>query len=442
MRTPPWRIVSLLLVGLLIGCTVPTPGQTPPTPWDGPAIAGNTPTPWDDPAIAGDTPTVAGDQGSAGDTPTVAGDQGSAEDTPPPAGRQWTVQGPPVTQLAALDGAMQTFMQATGTRAGSLAVAKDGQLLFAHGYTWADADYPRTQPTSLFRLASVSKTFTAAGITHAYATHLLTPTTRVFPLLGITTAALPTQQPDPRINTITVQQLVDHSGGWDDTAAGSGFDPVIRMRDIALALQLDGPPTGRDLARYMYGEPLQFAPGSKTQYSNFGYTLLGLVIEQVSGQSFADYLQQQVLAPLGITDVALAHTLADQQLPGEVSYDQSGTGLSPLDPNTELWVPLAYGGEGWLTEVSGGSGGLVASAPAVTALIHHYAVWGSGPRPSGPGPWESVKTGGMAGTSSRAVSRSDGLDYTYIFNTRDFPDARLEELNNALDAALTHAQLP
>src|SRR5207253_5893520 len=141
-------------------------------------------------------------------------------------------------------------------------------------------------------------------------------------------------------------------GGWDDTGAGSDFDPIFEMRDIARALHLTGPPSKRDIARYMYSEPLQFAPGSREQYSNFGYLLLSLVIEQASGQSFEDYLATQVLTPLGISDVALSHTLANQRLPNEVSYDQPGSGLSPLDPTTALRAPLPYGGEGWLTEVA------------------------------------------------------------------------------------------
>jgi CubicO group peptidase (beta-lactamase class C family) len=394
MKSHRWYVVWVLLVGVLIGCT------------DQDFIV--------NPAAGSFTPVS----------------------------RQWTVQGTPVAKLAALDQAMQSFMQDTGTRAGSLAVAKDGHLLFAHGYTWADPGYAVTQPDSLFRLASVSKAFTAAAITRAEAAHLLTPTTRVFPLLGITSAALSTQHPDPRINTITVQQLIDHKGGWDDTGAGSGFDPVFHMRDIARELHLSGPPGKRDIARYMYGEPLQFAPGSREQYSNFGYLLLGLLIEQISGQSFADYLTTQVLTPLGITDVAQARTLASQRLPNEVSYDQPGRGLSPLDPTTTLWAPLPYGGEGWLTEVAAGSGGLAASSPAVTALIHHYAVWGGGLRATGPGTWYWARSGSMAGTSSLAVSRSTGLDYAYLFNTRDFPEAKLEELNKALDDALNHTALP
>ena len=356
--------------------------------------------------------------------------------------QQWSVQGEAAPKLAALDGVMQDFMKSTGTRAGTLAVSKNGQLLFAHAYTWSTPDYPITQPSSLFRLASNSKAFTAAAISHAFSVGKLTPDTAVFPLLGITAAALPGQTPDPLINTITVQQLIDHKGGWDDTSAGSNFDPVFHIRDIAKALNLTAAPSKLDMARYMYGQPLQFAPGTKSVYSNFGYVLLGMVIEKISGMSFSDYLKSQVLDALGIHDVFLGHTAQNQALPNEVSYDQSGAGPTALDPTANTQLPVAYGGSGFLTETMDSGGGLVSTATALTQLIHNYAVWGIGPRPNNGGSWWIARTGSMPGTSSLAESRSNGIDYAYIINTRDFPADRLDALHDSIVNVVDNTQLP
>jgi hypothetical protein len=157
-----------------------------------------------------------------------------------PRARQWTVTGQPIPSLAAFDAAVKDYMQANSIRAGTLAIAKKGTLKFAHAYTWAEAGYPITQPTSPFQLASCSKAFTCAAIDALYQANALQPVTRVFPLLGITSAALASQKPDPNINMITVQQLVDHAGGWDQEVAK--FDPVFSMRTIAQALQRSGPP--------------------------------------------------------------------------------------------------------------------------------------------------------------------------------------------------------
>ena len=126
---------------------------------------------------------------------------------------------------------MQRLLQRYAVRAGSLAVARQGKLLFARGYTWAEPDYPVTQADSPFRLASVSKAFTAAVIYQLLQAKKLEPSLPVFPWLGLDRAALPGQTVDPRLATITVQQLINHRGGWDSRAAN--FDPVFSMRRIA-----------------------------------------------------------------------------------------------------------------------------------------------------------------------------------------------------------------
>jgi CubicO group peptidase (beta-lactamase class C family) len=352
-----------------------------------------------------------------------------------PRARQWSVTGQAIPALAAFDAAVKDYMQDNAIRAGTLAIAKNGVLKFARAYTWAEPGYPITQPTSPFRLASCSKAFTCAALQALYDANALQPGTKVFPLLGITSAALPSQTPDPNINTITVQQLIDHAGGWDRGVAG--FDPVFSMRKIAQALQLSGPPNKRDLARYMYGEPLQFAPGTNSKYSNFGYVLMALIVEKVTGRAFIDYLKTTVLTPEGITDVFLARTLRTQRLSNEGFYDDPGLGLTVLQPTVEQLVPYAYGGEGWTTESMDGGGGLAATATALTQFIHRHAVWGMGGRAAG-----AARSGGMAGTSSLAVSRGDGVDYAFIFNTRNIPQAASETFGNRITTLLDTTALP
>ena len=346
-----------------------------------------------------------------------------------PSARQWTVTGHSGSPaLAKLDEVVREFMTTQGVRAGSLAVARNGSVKLARGYTWAEAGYPVTQGNSPFRLASVSKAFTCAAIKTLYDAKKIAPNTAVFPLLGIITKALPSQCLDLRVNSITVQQLVDHMGGWDRDIYP---DAVFHMRNIARTLGLNTAPAKRDLARFMFAEPLQFAPGTNSKYCNFGYVLLSLVIEQASGQRFSDYLKQSVLAPLGITDVFLARSLKTQRLTGEGLYEHNGIGLTPMNPTQEVLAPGAYGGEGWLTESMDGSGGLAASAAAVAKLIHSYAVWGIGGRSPG-----LARSGGMAGTVSLAVSRPDGVDYCYIFNTREVSSDALQKLGETVSKQL------
>lgn len=347
-----------------------------------------------------------------------------------PLPRKWTVTGTSVSSLSKVDSVVKNFMQANAIRAGSLAIAKNGQLKFARAYTWAEPGYPITQPNSLLRLASCSKAFACAAIQKCYDKKLISPSTTVFPLLGISSAALPSQTPNSKINTITVQHLVDHAGGWDRSA--SHFDAVFSMRKIALDLGLSGPVSKRDIARYMYGEPLQFAPGTNTEYSNFGYLLLGLVVEQVTGISFIDFVKKEVLSPFDIHDVFLALTRREQRLSNEVSYDDPGLGATALDPRSNDLVPYCYGGEGWMTDRMDSGGGLCASATALVQFINKNAAWGIGGRVA-----PAARSGSMAGTSSLMVSRKDGIDYAYIFNTRKFPAGPLKEFDDQLAGVIS-----
>jgi CubicO group peptidase (beta-lactamase class C family) len=352
-----------------------------------------------------------------------------------PSDRQWTITGNAVASLSEFDKAVKNFMQANAVRAGTLAIAKNGKLAFARAYTWAEPGYPITQPDSFFRLASCSKAFVCAAIQKCYDAKLIKPSSPVFPLLEITSAALPSQKPHPKINAITVKNLVDHAGGWDHTAAN--FDAVFANRQIALSLGLPGAPTKRDLARYMYGEPLQFDPGTNSQYSNFGYVLLGLVVEQVTGKSFTDFVRQSVLAPLGINDVFLARTRREQRREREVTYDDPGLGVTALDPHSNELLPACYGGGGYLTETMDSGGGLCATTTALVQFINKNAAWGIGDRNPG-----SARSGGMAGTASLMVSRWDGVDYAYAFNTRKFPADALKAFDEKLAKLLDTTTIP
>jgi len=74
--------------------------------------------------------------------------------------------------------------------------------------------------------------------------------------------------------------------------------------------------------------------------------LMALLVEQVKGMAFFDYLKQAVLTPDDINGVFLARTLRSQRVPGEAQYDDTGLGRSALLPDSALLVPRAYGGEG------------------------------------------------------------------------------------------------
>jgi hypothetical protein len=143
---------------------------------------------------------------------------------------------------------------------------------------------------------------------------------------------------------------------------------------------------------------------------------------------------------MNISNVYVAHTRQTQRLPLEVTYDEDGgMGLSPFFPYQRVLVPLPYGGDGWIAEVMDSGGGLATTAATLTRLAHRHAVWGLGGRAAG-----SERSGSFAGTSSWLESRRDGVDWSYIFNTRLLPAPAPYDLNSlapAINDVLDHAKL-
>jgi CubicO group peptidase (beta-lactamase class C family) len=328
-----------------------------------------------------------------------------------PSSRQWTVTGASVPSLALMDEVMQTFMQANGVRAAELAIAKGGKSHFSHGYTWAEAGYHITQPSDRFLLASCSKMFLEAAIQSLYDSKKLTQNTTVYPLLGFSHPA------DPRSDSITVQQLLDHKGGYNDGTNPNlpkAPDPTYNMRQIGLAL--GHAVTGKlDVAKYMYGQPLQYSPGTNSAYSNYGYLLLGAVVEKVTGMKYFDYLNKSVLQPAGLTEIQVLSTLASLRTANEAIAEDEGMGLNPLDLSSQLSIPSVYGGDGEINEVGDPNDGLCSSAENLAQFVFTHAVWGNGGRAAG-----AARAGSTPGASSWAESRWDGVDWSYVVNTRDW----------------------
>jgi CubicO group peptidase (beta-lactamase class C family) len=345
-----------------------------------------------------------------------------------PAQRQFTAAGTAVPALTAFDTEMQKFMQANGVRAAQLTIGNDGAIKLARAYTWAEPGYHITQPSDVFLLASCSKMFVEAAVQSLYESGKLTPTTPAYPLLGFSHPA------DPRSDTITIQELLDHLGGYNDSPisqGGSGFDPTYSMRAIAVSLGLSQPVTKLDVARYMYARPLDFTPGTPpSHYSNYGYLLLTAVVETVAKMDYFQYLSKTILQPLGISQVLVSSTLAAQRASNEAITEDEGLGLSPISLTSTALVPAVYGGDGQIKEVAVGCAGLAASATAMVQFIHKNLVWGNGPRPADGGNWWLGRTGSTPGTSTEAVSRSNGFDWAFAVNTRDWPPNTTQTLDS------------
>jgi CubicO group peptidase (beta-lactamase class C family) len=282
-----------------------------------------------------------------------------------PAPRHWTASGTEVPSLAGLDHLIQGFMQGQAVRAAQLAVAKNGVMKLSRAYTWAESGYRATKPSDRFLLASCSKTFLEAAVQSLYDAEKLTSSTAVYPLLGFSHPL------DARSDQITMQELLDHQGGYDDTKTGSGYDATYSMRQIAQTLGLSHPVTKLDVARYMYTKyKLDFAPGTNSKYSNYGYLLLSAVVEHVTKQDYFTYVTASILAPTGITEVVAWSTRASGRTSAEAIAEDQGLGLSPLDLRSAALVPAVYGGDQEIKEVGIACAGTACSAEAMVQFIH------------------------------------------------------------------------
>lgn len=243
--------------------------------------------------------------------------------------------------LASFDELITQRMREKGIPGAALAISKNGRLIYARGYGYADLESKSlVQPDSLFRLASVSKPITGTSI----AMLSKDPKVRldldqsVFKYLGLHPFLKPGQREDSRIWKVTIRQLLQHTGGWDRAKSG---DLMFKWDQIASDTGSVLPPDHRHLIEWGMGKPLDFAPGTKYAYSNFGFCVLGRVIEKASGMSYEQFVRQIVLKPYGITKMRIGGGMIAERARGEVKYYAS-SGAKRKSVFGEPNVPEAY----------------------------------------------------------------------------------------------------
>jgi N-acyl-D-amino-acid deacylase len=371
--------------------------------------------------------------------------------------------------FASFDREVTEFMAARKIPGGALAVVKDRRLVYARGYGWADVvEKVPVAANSLFRIASISKPFTAVAIMQLVERRQLTLDARVTELLPQRAVLAKGASPDPRWAQITVRHCLQHTGGWD---RDQSFDPMFRPRVIAAATGTPAPASADAVIRFMLGQPLDFAPGTRYAYSNFGYCVLGRIIEVVAKQPYEKFVQANVLAPCGITAMRLGRTRAAERAEREVRYyapgDPQGENVFPGPP---AQVPWPYGT--FHLEAMDAHGGWLASAvdlvrfaaalrdpercpllkpeswrqlhappPAPVARredgslreVFYACGWQVRPQRVGANYWHN---GSLPGTATLLVRRSDGLDWAVLFNQRQ-DGGKLND--GAIDPALHRA---
>jgi N-acyl-D-amino-acid deacylase len=262
----------------------------------------------------------------------------------------------PAGMEEAFDGAVNRFMEARRIPGAALAVIKDRRLVYVRGYGWGDREKKEAaRPDSLFRIASITKPFTALAVLKLVAAGRLQMDAPAFPILQL--EPLPGKTPDTRLGRITVRHLLHHTGGWDRDKSG---DPMFMSREIARANGEEPPANQHAIIRYMLGQPLDFDPGARYAYSNFGYCVLGRIIEKISATGYGPFVQREVLAPIGIRRMRLGVTAESGRAEGEVKYymaESEAGGNSDREDETQT-APYT----GFCLEAMDSHGGWVASA--------------------------------------------------------------------------------
>lgn len=344
--------------------------------------------------------------------------------------REWSATGVRPVTLAPAEQIVETFMRSRSVRSAQLTILRNGRVALERAYTWSEPGTRRTRVDDRMLLASCSKIFVTAAVERLYNTWTgrllrpaLTPTRRVYPLLGFSGPM------DARSDQITIQNLVDHRAGYTNNPT----DPTYDMRTIARDLGLSRAPTATEVARRIYtSRNLTNNPGAFYSYSNISYLVASLVVEKVARTSFLNYVRRNLLSPLGITAVAECPTAGPGGRPSnQVMPEDDGLGLTTLRPNDNTQVPNVFGGDQMAKEAAHGSCGLASSATALAQFINVHAVWGMGGRMAG------RRDGATDGARSTAFSRTDGVDWVLIVNTRvGITDGIWNQLVEQLDASL------
>jgi CubicO group peptidase (beta-lactamase class C family) len=325
--------------------------------------------------------------------------------------------------------AVQNFRNAHNVPGVSIAMTRHGALVFARAFGTADGAGTPVTPNHLFRIASVSKPITSIAVFRAIDAGRMALTDRVFGQGGILGTSFPPPYPDQRVAQITVQHLLEHTSGWSKAQ-----DPMFEQPTA----------THADLIGQMLGGTLSWNPGAVFDYLNFGYCVLGRVLENVSGLSYPEFVRREVLTPCGVTDMHIAgNTLADRR-PNEVTYTQGifnpyALPVARMDahggwianPTDLLRVMLRFDGFPSTPDLLR-PGTIATMTTATTAPLPdgNPALYAKGWAVNAAGNWWHI--GDIPGTISELVRTADGFCWAILANTRD--DAHLDAMKKAIDA--------
>ncbi len=341
-------------------------------------------------------------------------------------------------QTALLDSMAWEFIRQWEIKGMTIAVSYKGKLVYAKGFGWADEERKvPVKPHHLFRIASASKLITAVGIMHLIEQGRFTLDSKVFGEQGIL-KRYNAWLGNKLLESITVRHLLTHTAGWWNYLH---TDPMFAPVQIAQIMKTPSPPPFDSVMRFMLSQKKAFPPGSFYDYSNFGYCVLGKIIEEVSGKDYETFIRDNVLAKMQIRRMRIGKSRYSERFPNEVKYYVA----SNTPKNISIYPPhdsasRAY--EGTYIEGLSAAGGWIASSVDMLRFLSYIDAWESPKdflhsqsiaqmtlqtadssqiqRALG---WKQVsaekwwRTGNLASSNISLTRRSDGFAWVVITNT-------------------------
>ena len=335
------------------------------------------------------------------------------------------------------------FLQQWNLAGMTMAIVKDGKLVFAHGYGYSDVELKTpVNPGNLFRIASVSKLITAVAIMKLVEKRIISLDSKVFGPNAILKDSIFNKVVDKRLYKITIRHLLAHAGGWSLTYGDPAFNSLVVLEKTGET----GAATMDSYCRFVASRKLHFEPGTRSCYSNMGYMFLGKVIEAASHKTYGDFVNDEVLKPQGILDMHIGKSyLADRRLNEVKYYEAEESPMVPAFDGSGRMVPKPYGGNP--IELLGAAGGWIASSVELARLMVLIDGFRTVPDMipnhlidqmvvnkdfKGPLGWKVVKkngdwirTGSMAGTSAIMKRQSNGFGWVIIINSSSWKGPRL-----------------
>ncbi len=358
--------------------------------------------------------------------------------------------------LKPMEKKIRNYMSLWRLQGAQLVIMRNDSLMYAKGFGWANKEEnEEMRPGNIMRVASVSKLVTATGIMVLQDQGRLHLRDTVFGPRGILRDTLYCNSiKDKNYYKITVEDLLRHKGGFTTR----GGDPLFSTASIMKNNHLSIAPDNKQLLRLILRRRLSFVPGTSQYYSNVGYMILSLVIEEVTGEPYENFIRREVLEKAGCRDLHIAGNYYKDRHRGEVRYYvPSNEPLVPEFNNSGDSVVRCYGGNN-ITALQG-AGAWVASAPELALLVasidgkeeipdiiskesvkemtryidkETYSLGWNDTDPDNA--W--VRTGTLSGTNAMIKYYPDGECWIFLSNTSTWKGPSLAKYTSALIAEL------